>query len=322
MESTYLTLASKSNFNKALRHFFTVSDVVDDIEATRNLADVVNVALEENEINEDQILPIVGAVIRDKFNYSYDSFNIVSPVTEFQKIADTAIKWTALDIVCVYYTPGGKIVLINPKNIEHWEHVRELHNDQMMVIYAKFLKEENKKLEQSAIKTLEEMIGGKDVFVNKAYIDQTVIHQKPVRRQKPVPAAPLAAAVEPGKPASAVAQAPPAQGVKNITPKYAVEVSNELFHNGNVEAWKKIVESYTVTYPKLKVYIFHEGELINDINSLFKWGKVKHGDSIFFQVAGDSITGVSKLQKYLYEGASPRFEQFLKIGVGQVLRLF
>ena len=108
----------------------------------------------------------------------------------------------------------------------------------------------------------------------------------------------------------------------NITPKYAVEVSNELFHNGNVEAWKKIMESYMTTYPDLKVYIFHGGELVNDINSLFKWGKVKHGDSIFFQVAGDNIRGVSKLQKYFYEGASPRFEQFLKIGVGQVLRLF
>jgi len=28
------------------------------------------------------------------------------------------------------------------------------------------------------------------------------------------------------------------------------------------------------------------------------------------------------LQKYLFEGASPRFEQFLKLGVGKVLKLF
>jgi len=65
-----------------------------------------------------------------------------------------------------------------------------------------------------------------------------------------------------------------------------------------------------------------EGEVINDINALFKWGKVKHGDSIFFQVSGEEILGVSKLQKYLYEGASQRYEQFLKLGVGKVLNLF
>jgi hypothetical protein len=302
MESTYLALASKSSFNKALRHFYKVTDVVDDIEMNKNLADVVNNEIESNEVSEDQILPIVGSVIRDKYGYSYDSYNIVEPVTEFQRIADETFKWTALDIVCVYYNPGGKVYLINPKNIDHWERVRELHCDQLMVIYTKLLKEEDRKIEKAAITTLEEMLAGKDVFINKAFIDQTIVHAKPVKKEK--------------KPEEA------GKGAANITPKYAVEVSNELFHNGNVEAWKKIVESYTTTFPDLKVYIFHGGELVNDINSLFKWGKVKHGDSIFFQVAGDSIKGVSKLQKYLYEGASPRFEQFLKIGVGQVLRLF
>jgi len=303
MESTYFALASKANFNKALRHFYKVTEVVDEIEATRNLADVINNGLDDNEITDDQILPIVGSVIRDKYGYTYDSYNIVEPITEFQKIADETAKWTALDIVCVYYNPGGKIFLINPKNPDHWERVREIHNDQLMVIYVKFLKEENRKIEEAAINTLEEMLSGKDVFINKAFIDQTVVQAKPVAKKEKK-------AEEPGK------------GVANITPKYAVEVSNELFHNGNVEAWKKIVESYTTTFPNLKVYIFHGSELVNDINSLFKWGKVKHGDTIFFQVAGESIKGVSKLQKYLYEGASPRFEQFLKIGVGQVLRLF
>jgi len=81
MESTYLALASKLNFNKALRHFYKVTDVVDDIEMNKNLADVINDELESNEVIEDQILPIVGSVIRDKYGYSYDSYNIVEPVT-------------------------------------------------------------------------------------------------------------------------------------------------------------------------------------------------------------------------------------------------
>jgi len=162
-------------------------------------------------------------------------------------------------------------------------------------------KEANPKVENEAINAIEEMIAGKDVFINKEFIDETIAVKEV---KKPTPAAVAAA------------------GKKNMTPKYAVTVTNELFHNGNVEAWKRIIESFKVSHPDLDVLIFHEGEKINDINSLFKWGKVKHGDPIFFQVVGENIRDVSKLQKYLFEGASPRFEQFLKIAVGKVLNLF
>lgn len=301
MDSTYFALASKMAFNKALRHFLKVNDVVDDIERNRNLADVINNELDSGEMVEDQVLPAVGAIIRDKFAYSYDSYNIPASLIDFNKICQETLKWTALDIVIVYYNPTGKIFLINPKNPLHWSKVRELFHDQLVVLYAKHLKNDDKKLEAEAIVAIEEMIAGRDVFINKEFIDSTVVPKNPV-------------------------VIPPPQSVqtgsKNVTPKYAITVSNELFHNGNVEAWKKIIESYTTKYPSLTVLIFFEGEAINDINSLFKWGKVKHGDPILFQISGDEIKGVSKLQKYLFEGASHRYEQFLKIGIGQVLNLF
>jgi hypothetical protein len=316
METTYYTLATKNNFNTSLRHFFKVNEVVDEIERRRNIADIINADLDANEIVKDQVLPIIGAIVRDKFEYSYDSFNIPQTVNEFAKIVEETRKWTALDIVIVYFNPNGEVFLINPKNREHWERARELNCDQLAVIYVRHLKpERNKKIEKDAIKAIEEMLIGKDVFINPDFVDQTV---QP-RVEAPAPVAPRPV---PGAKAPEKAAAPEAGGKKRMTPKYAVSVSNELFHNGNVEAWKKIVESYQTKYPDLKVNIFFEGELINDINSLFKWGKVKHGDSIFFQVVGENIQGVSKLQKYLYEGASPRFEQFLKIGVGRVLNLF
>ncbi|MCU0846872.1 MAG: hypothetical protein MUD12_03185 [Spirochaetes bacterium] len=316
METTYYSLASKGNFNKALKHFFKVNDVVDDIDNGRNLADSINDDIDSGEIASDQILPIVGAVIRDKYGYSYHSYSLPQTVSDFSKITDETSKWTALDIVIVYYNPSGKTFVVNPKNPDHWEMVREIFHDQLAVIYVKNRKEEeNKKVEKQAITAIEEMLSGRDVFTNKDFIDSTVVQRKPA--PKPV-AAPVAAGPGPAK----VAAEPVSKVKKNFTPKYAVQVSNELFHNGNVEAWKKIVESFKTKFKDLDVYIFFEGELINDINALFKWGKVKHGDSIFFQVAGEDIKGVSKLQKYLFEGASPRFEQFLKIGVGQVLNLF
>ena len=107
-----------------------------------------------------------------------------------------------------------------------------------------------------------------------------------------------------------------------MTPKYSVVVTNELFHNGNVEAWKKIIQSYNNKYPGLEVMVWYEDERINDINSLFKWGKVKHGVPIMFGVAGDEIKDVRKLQRYLFEGASHRFEAFLKGDFDRVLDLF
>jgi len=99
-------------------------------------------------------------------------------------------------------------------------------------------------------------------------------------------------------------------------------VTNELFHNGNVEAWKKIIQSYTTKYPGLEVYVFYEGERIHDINTLFKWGKVKHGSAILIAVAGADIKDVAKLQRYLKQGASIMFEAFLKAPVNAVLNLF
>jgi hypothetical protein len=302
METTYFSLATKQTFNKALRHFYKVTEFVDDVESSKNLADSVNDQLDEKEMEEDQILPLLGAIIKDKFSYSCRSYNIPAHITEFKKIIEETSKWTAIDIVIAYYNPSGKNFLINPKNPNHWEKIREMVQDQLSIIYVKHLKEGNKKIEIEAIGSIEEMLAGKDVFSNKDFIDKTIVPKTVVVKQ----------------------EAPGVQSNinKKVTPRYAVQVSNELFHNGNVEAWKKIVESYKSKYPELEVYIFFKEEVINDINSLFKWGKVKHGDSIFFQVGGENIIGVSKLQKYLYEGASKRYEQFLKIGVGKILNLF
>jgi len=89
-----------------------------------------------------------------------------------------------------------------------------------------------------------------------------------------------------------------------------------------MRVWKRVIASYNVKYPSLQVLVYYDGERITDINSLFKWGKVKHGSSIQFAVAGDEIQGVAKLQRYLAQGASPQFEAFLRGPVNSVLPLF
>jgi len=161
--------------------------------------------------------------------------------------------------------------------------------------------------------------------------------KEPARRgRKAAPAEPAKAAKKAPKAApspreSAGRVAPPAvtaaapaisKGPVRMTPMYSVVVTNELFHNGNVEAWKRIVASYNAKYPALTVYIYYDGERILDINSLFKWGKVKHGSSIQFAVSGNDIKDVAKLQRYLVQGASKQFEAFLHGPVNNVLKLF
>jgi hypothetical protein len=113
-----------------------------------------------------------------------------------------------------------------------------------------------------------------------------------------------------------------APGPFRMTPRYSVAVQNECFHNGNVEAWKRIVDSYNAKYPDVRVRIYYEGERILDINALFKWGKVKHGSAIQFAVEGRDIRDVAKLQRYLAQGASRHFEAFLRGPVGTILPLF
>ena len=170
----------------------------------------------------------------------------------------------------------------------------------------------------------------------KAKAAKAAAPQAPVKAKRGRPSAEAAAAAAAWEPAQkkekevlrvaapvVIATAPAiSKGPVRMTPMYSVVVSNELFHNGNVEAWKRIVASYKAKYPALEVYIYYEGERIIDINSLFKWGKVKHGSAIQFAVAGNDIKDVAKLQRYLVQGASHQFEAFLRGAVNNVLKLF
>ena len=138
----------------------------------------------------------------------------------------------------------------------------------------------------------------------------------------PTAAPGVAPTAAPGAPTAAKPATAVSTKKRRMTPRYSVVVTNELFHNGNVEAWKRIIASYRQKYPTLDVLIWYDNERINDINALFKWGKVKHGTPILVSVVGDEIKDVSKLQRYLFEGASPRFEMFLKGSIDQNLDLF
>jgi hypothetical protein len=201
-----------------------------------------------------------------------------------------------------------------------------LNREELIVVYAKAMDEADRKLEKEALRQIRNLFDGTHVSGTETFGGAVEHAAEPPAAPAPAPtvaeAAPPAEAPQAEEAGEAVPPIPEVGGKRKVTPKYSVQVTNELFHNGNVEAWKNIVESYKGKYPGLDVYIFHDGQRVNNLNTLFKWGKVKHGDAIVFCVSGEEIKGVAKLQRYLFEGASIRYSNFIKKDVNKVLNLF
>ncbi|MFN4245744.1 MAG: hypothetical protein ACK4F9_06320 [Brevinematia bacterium] len=306
MMSRYLfSLGTIDGFNKSLRHFYKTSGVMNAIRSGQNPADIINNYLDSGEIEPIQIIPISYALLVQKFHYSYRSYNLPRDVDNFDQIVNYVSGWDKVDVVIIYHNPSIGCMAINPKVKKHFNKVGFLAKNYLVVIYSGYIGDneaESKEVKETAIRLMVDLLDGDD-------INGKDIILKTERKKGHVVA-------------STSEKEEVEEEAFQVTPKYGVEVTNELFHNGNVEAWKNIIEAYNVKYPHLKVMVFHGGEQINDLNALFKWGKVKHGDTIFFCVAGRGIKDISKLRKYLFEGASNRFHTFLKKDVNKPLELF
>ncbi len=301
-------LGTRSGFNRAVRHLQSTIHIDGMLASNQNIADVVQEEINDESIKPQQALPIANALLVTKHGYQYKSLNMESNITDFSGFAEEVAQWNTLDIVISYNHPNLGYVLINPKKMAYWEKIQDIMRDELVVVYAKYIGKEKdeKKISatiEKAIKSIVALLQGQKVSTDKDFVDPSLQAREKVQPQAPV-------------------QAAASSKKMSITPKYSVQVSNELFHNGNVEAWKNIIESFEASHPDLTVTVFHDGELIQDLNTLFKWGKVKHGGLIFFQVAGENIRNVSKLKRYLYEGASKRYESFMKKDMSRPLKLF
>lgn len=297
MDNELNVLSHRAGFNTALRHFKIVTEYVSEVAEGANLADLINESLEQGEIERFQAKSILNALLVEKLSYAHRSHNIEKTIEYPKNVVETISQWGNIQFILSYYHPQAGLYMINPKRKASWESIVPLMKDELIVVYAGPTFEDIEwKILCSSVADFFALLYGEKIKAKKEYLS--------VRREE----------------TSAASQVQVPR--RRVTPRYSVQVTNELFHNGNVEAWKKIIESYNAKYPTLDVLIWYEDERINDINALFKWGKVKHGGSILFSVAGDNIKDVSKLQRYLFEGASPRFEAFLRGGIGRILDLF
>ena len=324
-------LSTRAGFNSAVRHIKKTIEIAESA-GSSNLGDIVY-EMDDEELTSNRLGLILRMLLVDKLGYRSASTNLSETVDDLSALAKEFGKWNGVDLVVAYHHPELGLLIANPKVEEELSGFGGLRKRELLVVYAGLQGKETTEDCLKAAKLALNLFEGNKVTVpsslargkftvKKVSKPKKASEEKPVKTKaaKPKPGAKKSAAA-PAKKAAAV-PVKAAAGPSKMTPRYAVVVQNELFHNGNVEAWKKIVASYKAKHPNLEVFIYYEGERILDINSLFKWGKVKHGSAIEFAVAGNEIQDVAKLQRYLAQGASHLFEAFLHGPVNSVLKLF
>lgn len=335
----YVGLAYRDSYNLVLQHVKRTTEVLRDLQSGGNFADTVFAMEAKNRLSKAQVFALVNSLLVQKYMYSSISFNLIKHCPDFHPLYDVLNQWNRFDIVIAYHHPQLGLSLINPMQIRHFEEVSDFTKDELVVVYAKPLNAEDSGLTQDLLQDCKKIFNMSTegdfsryhTMVIAPPTSQDTATQRKVIQPKPQPTVvqkktlkePVAEdkAVSAKKPTKK-AEKPKPNAQRKMTPKYSCQVTNEFFHNGNVEAWKSIIESYELAHSELKVFVYHESKRVNNLNSLFKWGKVKNGDVILFAVAGENFKNIAKLHRYLFEGASNRFTVFAKKDVHKALSLF
>ena len=311
MLNSKLSFSTVAGFNTCVGHVKTTGAVSKYVSRGCNFADVVDNF--SDRIDSSQIYFLLSSLLVDKFKYMYLSFNMSRKVVDLCEIFTKLSKWNQFNTVIVYYHPQLGILVLNPQADKDWQNI-ELAPNEFVSIYTNTPKKNITKDQiNDYLLDVKRIVEGAEVTSKPYYVDTkpVIIEFKQAKESLQLSRAKVsdtkvAGNVEMKRPPSprqtriaqvieqstekvtetkdATQEKPEKPKNRKLTPKYSVQVSNELFHNGNVEAWKNIMESYTLTHPDLEVLLFHNDEVIKNVNSLFKWGKVKHGDVIFFSL--------------------------------------
>jgi hypothetical protein len=286
-------LSTRAGFNSAVRHIKSTVKILEALETGENLADIL---CGPPAGDPGDLLPLLRLLLLDKRGYRACSANPMTIAADIPALAAEFTKWKAVDLVAACHDPGRGLLLANPKRAPSLAALGAVRPRELLVVYAG--NGSGELCLRAAQRAIAVFSGVKTDIEAELYLEAV-----PPRRE------------EPELPAERMTP-------ERMTPLYSVRVTNELFHNGNVEAWKRIVNAYKAKYPGLTVHMYYEGEHILDINSLFTWGKVKHGGSIQFAVSGRDIKDIARLQRYLAQGASREFEPFLQAPANGGVPLF
>ncbi|MHC6202125.1 hypothetical protein ACYULU_02910 [Breznakiellaceae bacterium SP9] len=292
-------LAGRAGFNAALRYMRKASAIAARAGDEENLADILYRRNDE-ALQEERCGLLLQMLLVEKLRYKTASINLAKAVTAPESLALEFARWNNVDIVVAYHHPDAGLLAANPKVREQLLRFGALRKRELLVAYVG---RRSHAADDCCAKAACLVLA---LFEGKRPAIPAELYQGPFAASRPDQSPVIA------------------KGGAKMTSRYAVVVSNELFHNGNVEAWKRIIASYTAKHPDIQVSLYYEGERISTINALFTWGKVKHGSAIEFALAskgGSEIQDAAKLQRYLAAGASSRYEDFLAGPMNTALNL-
>ena len=339
MTNFFVPLAKKTDFNTSVKHIQSVIEILDDCNPKENVADKINLMIREQTIKPEQVRSILSVSLLDKWNYKVVSENLKFILDDASSFVAELAKWTGIDLVFGYDHPDLGFIVVNPKNPAAAQVIQGFRKNELLLIFVG--KQDrgtvDAALADSVISAIKKLFEKKACSVPASVKTGPFVYVEPKKaapvklkktvakkpgRKAPAPSAPAAKVQASSAPSHLERPSAIATGPKKMSQLVSVPVSNELFHNGNVEAWKRIIRSYTAKYQDAEIMVYYDGERIVDINTLFKWGKVKHGSTIQFAVSAQEINDLSKLSKYFRQGASPMFEAFLRGSPDTVLNLF
>jgi hypothetical protein len=286
-------LSARPGFNAAVRHIKKALGMLDALEGGENFADALG-RPPFRGLSEEDSLSLLGLLLVDKLGYATLSANPPGFAGDLPALAAKFAGWDAVDMVAVFHDPRF-LGIVNPKNAGQLAALGRPLPRSLLVVYAGSGRGDVKgDLGAAAARAALALLGG----------------------------------ARPELPPGLLAGALPAAGPKTKalpggiraaprrTPLRSVRVSNDLFHFGNVEAWKRVIGEYEKARPGCKVRVYYQGEPVLDLNALFAWGKARHGSVIQFAVSGPgaAIRDTALLRRLLARASSRDFEPLLRGG--------
>jgi hypothetical protein len=282
-EKFYMTLLSaRPGFNAAVRHIKRALRILDALEGGENFADALRLSPEQGLSRADS-LSLLALLLADKLSYTALSANPPGFASDLPALAREFEGWRSVDMVAVFHDPRF-LGIVNPKNAEQLAALGRPFPRELLVVYAGGAGV-SRELGAAAARTALALLSGARPDIPPDLRCGTprggAPHKKPPPREAP-----------------------------GTAPLCSVAVSNDLFHYGNVEAWKRVVADYEKAHPGCRVRVYYDGEPILNINALFTWGKVRSGRSLEFSVAapdGGAIPDLALLRRRLTQAAGRDF---------------
>ncbi|MDR3123112.1 MAG: hypothetical protein LBU16_04960 [Treponema sp.] len=281
-------LSARGAFNSTVRHIKKALRVLDALEGGENFADALRRPGLRGLSNPDS-LSLLRLLLVDKLGYTALSGNPPGFAGDIPALAAEFAGWNAVDLVAVFHDPRF-LRILNPKNADQLAALGRPFPRELLVVYA-----------GSALWDLSRDVAVKAARTAIALLSGARPEIPPEFRSAPPKGTPKQSAPRGESP-----------GPPRRTPLYSVPVSNELFHYGNVEAWKRVIGDYENARPGCKVHVYYDGEPILDINALFTWGKVRRGRVLQFAVSSPgAIHDTAKLRRRLVQASGRDFEPLL-----------